>query len=145
MFKGEYSHSIDTKGRVIVPAKFRELLGDSFVVTKGFDGCLYGYDNEEWEQFEAKLSELPDLNKESRNMRRFFLSGAADCEVDKQGRILLPANLREYAALEKDVVIVGVAKRIEIWDKDRWNGVTEFYDNSMDEIAEHLDSLGIKL
>ena len=145
MFKGEYNHSIDAKGRVIVPAKFREKLGDAFVVTKGLDGCLYGYAEEDWQVFEEKLSTLPLTNKDSRQFTRFFLAGAADVEVDKQGRILLPQNLREFAALEKDVVLVGVSKRIEIWDKDRWNGVTEMYDNNMDEVAANLDSLGIMI
>lgn len=145
MFKGEYNHSIDAKGRVIVPAKFRERLGDTFVVTKGLDGCLYGYTNEDWQEFEDKLAGLPLTNKDSRQFVRFFMAGAADVEVDKQGRILLPAVLREFAALDKDVVLVGVSKRIEIWDKDRWNGVTELYDNNMDEVAANLDSIGIMI
>ncbi len=145
MFKGEYNHSIDAKGRVIVPAKFRERLGDTFVVTKGLDGCLYGYTNEDWQEFEDKLAGLPLTNKDSRQFVRFFMAGAADVEVDKQGRILLPAVLREFAALDKDVVLVGVSKRIEIWDKDRWNGVTELYDNNMDEVAANLDSIGITI
>ena len=145
MFKGEYNHSIDPKGRVIVPAKFREKLGDTFVVTKGLDGCLYGYANEDWQEFEDKLAALPLTNKDSRQFTRFFMAGAADVEVDKQGRILLPQVLRDFAALEKDVVLVGVSKRIEIWDKDRWNGVTQMYDDNMDEVAANLDALGIMI
>ena len=145
MFKGEYNHTIDTKGRVIIPAKFREKLGDSFVVTKGLDGCLYGYANEDWQAFEDKLSSLPITNKNSRQFTRFFMAGAADCEVDKQGRILLPAVLREFAGLEKDVVLVGVSKRIEIWSKEKWSEITSQYDNDMDEVAANLDELGFSI
>ena len=111
---GEYNHTIDTKGRLIVPSKFREALGDEFVVTKGLDGCLFVYDNKEWSAFEEKLKALPLMNKESRKFVRFFLAGAANVEVDKQGRILIPSVLREFAGLDKDVVLVGVASRIEI-------------------------------
>lgn len=145
MFKGEYNHTIDTKGRVIIPAKFREKLGESFVVTKGLDGCLYGYANEDWQAFEDKLSSLPITNKNSRQFTRFFLAGAADCEVDKQGRILLPAVLREFAGLDKDVVLVGVSKRIEIWSKEKWTEITSQYDNDMDEVAANLDELGFSI
>ena len=102
MFMGEYNHSIDTKGRLIMPAKFRDVLGDSFVVTKGLDGCLFVYPDEEWNIFEEKLKTLPLTNKNARQFTRFFLAGAATCEVDKQGRILLPQVLREFAELEKD-------------------------------------------
>ena len=112
MFMGEYNHTIDTKGRLIIPSKFREALGDGFVVTKGLDGCLFVYDNAEWTAFEEKLKALPMTNKESRKFVRFFLAGAAEVEVDKQGRILIPAVLREFAGLDKDVVLVGVASRI---------------------------------
>ena len=115
MFMGEYNHTIDAKGRLIVPAKFREILGDNFIVTKGLDGCLFVYPNDEWTRFEEKLKSLPLTNKNARQFTRFFLAGAAACEVDKQGRILLPQVLREFASLEKDVVLVGVASRIEIW------------------------------
>ena len=115
MFMGEYNHTIDPKGRLIIPAKFREALGDEFVVTKGLDGCLFVYANTEWNNFEEKLRTLPLTNKNARQFTRFFLAGAAACEVDKQGRILIPQVLREFAKLEKDVVLVGVASRIEIW------------------------------
>ena len=114
MFMGEYNHTIDAKGRLIVPSKFREILGDVFVVTKGLDGCLFVYDNEEWKRFEEKLRSLPITNKEARQFVRFFLAGATEAEVDKQGRILIPNVLREFAALTKDVVLVGVGSRIEI-------------------------------
>lgn len=140
MFMGEYNHSIDAKGRVIVPAKFREELGEEFVVTLGLDGCLFVYPDEEWQSFVGKLKELPG-NKEARQLQRYFMAGAATCEVDKQGRILLPAKLREQAALEKEIVFVGVVGKIEIWSKERWD-TNNTYDN-MDEIAEHMSDLGI--
>ena len=118
MFMGEYNHTIDAKGRVIVPSKFRETLGDEFVVTKGLDGCLFVYDNNEWTAFEEKLKSLPITNKEARQFVRFFLAGAASVEVDKQGRILLPAVLRDFAGITKDAVLVGVGNRVEIWSKE---------------------------
>ena len=121
MFMGEYNHSIDQKGRLIVPSKFREQLGNEFVVTKGLDGCLFVYSNEEWQRIEEKFREIPLTTKDARKFSRFFFAGAATCEVDKQGRILLPSNLREYAAIEKEVVSVGVLSRVEIWSKDRWS------------------------
>ena len=141
MFMGEYNHTIDTKGRLIVPSKFREALGDTFVVTKGLDGCLFVYDNQEWNAFEEKLKSLPIINKEARQFARFFLAGAAEVEVDKQGRILVPNILREFAQISKDVVLIGVASRIEIWSKERFEGITAFED--MDEIAEHMAELGL--
>ena len=141
MFMGEYNHTIDAKGRLIIPSKFREVLGDGFVVTKGLDGCLFVYDNAEWTAFEEKLKALPLMNKESRKFVRFFLAGAAEVEVDKQGRILLPANLREYAGIDKEVVSVGVFSRVEIWSKERYLENNDFDD--MDEIAEHMAELGI--
>ena len=143
MFMGEYNHTIDAKGRLIVPAKFREILGDNFIVTKGLDGCLFVYPNDEWQKFEEKLQTLPLTNKNARQFTRFFLAGAADVELDKQGRILLPAVLREFAGLEKEVVSVGVLKRIEIWDKNRWQD-TNTYDD-MDEVAEHMAELGLSI
>ena len=141
MFMGEYNHTIDAKGRLIVPSKFREALGDTFVVTKGLDGCLFVYDNEEWQAFEEKVRSLPITNKEARQFARFFLAGAAEVEVDKQGRILVPNILREFAQINKDVVLIGVASRIEIWSKERFEGMASFED--MDEIAEHMAQLGL--
>lgn len=141
MFMGEYNHTIDAKGRLIVPSKFREILGDAFVVTKGLDGCLFVYDNEEWKLFEEKLRALPITNKEARQFVRFFLAGATEAEVDKQGRILIPNVLREFAELIKDVVLVGVGSRIEIWGKERFENEAVFED--MDEIAEHMAELGL--
>ena len=141
MFMGEYNHTIDAKGRLIVPSKFRESLGDTFVVTKGLDGCLFVYDNEEWNAFEEKLKSLPITNKEARQFVRFFLAGAAEVEVDKQGRILVPNILREFAQISKDVVLIGVASRIEIRSKERFDGMAAYED--MDEIAEHMAELGL--
>ena len=139
MFTGEYNHSIDAKGRVIVPSKFREQLGEEFVVTKGLDGCLFVYHKSEWEGIEEKFRGLPS-NAETRRFMRFFFAGAATCEVDKQGRILIPPNLREHADLQKDIVSAGVLNRVEIWNKDRWLESSNYDD--MDEVAEHMAELG---
>ncbi len=141
MFMGEYNHTIDAKGRLIIPSKFREALGDEFVVTKGTDGCLFVFDNSEWQNFAEKLRELPMMDKEVRQFTRFFLAGAASVEVDKQGRILLPSVLREFADITKDAVLVGVGSRIEIWSKNRWEGTVTYQD--MDDIARHMAELGI--
>lgn len=141
MFMGEYNHTIDAKGRLIVPSKFREQLGDEFVVTKGLDGCLFVYDNSEWKNFEEKLQKLPLTNPNARKFSRFFLAGASACEVDKQGRILLPAVLREFADITKDVVLVGVGSRVEIWSRERWEGTVTYQD--MEEISRHMVDLGI--
>lgn len=141
MFMGEYNHTIDAKGRLIIPSKFRESLGDEFVVTKGMDGCLFVYDNEEWKKFEEKLLSLPMMDKQVRQFTRYFLAGAASVEVDKQGRILIPSVLREFADIAKDAVLVGVGSRIEIWSKERWEGTVSFED--MDEISNHMFELGI--
>lgn len=141
MFMGEYSHTIDAKGRVIVPAKFREELGEGSVITKGLDGCLFVYPKEEWQKFEEKLRQLPLNQQNARKITRFFLAGATGCEIDKQGRVLLPAVLREFAELEKDVVMVGIMNRVEIWSKERWNSANAFDD--MEEVAEQMNDLGM--
>ncbi len=142
MLIGEYNHSIDSKGRVIVPSKFRTELGERFIITKGFDGCLYGYSLEEWKSIEEKIKTLPLVTgKDARNFTRFFFSSAIECELDSQGRILITQNLREFAGLEKDIVTIGVSSRIEIWSKARW----EEYNNGQDsdDIAEKMSLLGI--
>jgi len=141
MFMGEYNHTIDSKGRLIVPSKFREQLGDHFVVTLGLDGCLFVYSTEEWEKFDEKLKNLPLTNVNARKFSRFFLGGAIDCDVDRQGRILLTAKLREAAHLSKDVVLVGVGSRIEIWDKELWVASSTYEDAG--EIASQMEGLGI--
>lgn len=144
MFMGEYNHTIDAKGRLIIPAKFREQLGEEFVITKGMDGCLFVYPFEAWQEFEDKLKALPlTVNKEARKFSRFFLAGAATVELDKQGRALVPATLREFAGLDKEVVLAGVLDRIEIWDKDKWHEASDYDD--MDDIAEHMSEFGFVL
>ena len=141
MLIGEYEHSLDVKGRLILPAKIREDMGDKFIVTKGLDGCLFGFSQNEWTNFEEKLKTLPLTNKNARDFVRFFLSGAIECELDKQGRFLIASNLREYANMEKDVAIIGVGTRLEIWDKEIWQKCDE--NISADEIAENMTMLGI--
>ncbi len=141
MFMGEYNHTVDAKGRLIVPSKFREQLGDEFVVTKGLDGCLFVYENTEWKVLEEKLHTLPLTNANARKFSRFFLAGATSCEVDKQGRILLPQILRDFAGIEKDAVLVGVGSRIEIWARERWLEANSYDD--MEEIAQNMEGLGI--
>lgn len=140
MFMGTYDHSIDAKGRVIVPAKFREALGDSFVVTLGLDGCLFVYPQQEWEDFVKQLKELPG-SKEARKLQRYFMAGAAPCDVDRQGRVLIPLNLREKAGLDKDIVFVGVMSKIEIWSKKLWDENDDF--ENVDDIAEHMSEFGL--
>jgi MraZ protein len=119
-FVGEYLHTLDSKGRVALPVKFRESLGPRFIVARGLDKCLFVYPSDEWAQVMDKLKTIPINQKDSRNFTRYFLSGATEAEPDKQGRVNLPQNLREYAGLIKDVFILGVGSRIEIWDKDSW-------------------------
>ena len=141
MFTGEYHHSIDAKGRLIVPSKFRELLGNEFVVTKGLDGCLFVYSSEEWQRIETSFKEKPLTSAEARKFMRFFFAGASVCELDKQGRINLPANLITYAGIDKDVVSAGVLSRVEIWSKERWDDANSY--ENMDEFAEHMAELGL--
>lgn len=141
MLIGEYEHSLDAKGRLIMPAKLRIDIGEKFIVTKGLDGCLFAFSQKEWENFEQKLKTLPLSDKNARNFVRFFLSGATECEIDKQGRFLLPANLRTAANLDKEAIIIGVGTRLEIWDKQTWQKCDE--NISVDEIAENMTMLGI--
>ena len=141
MFMGEYSHTIDAKGRMIIPSKFREELGEEFVLTKGLDGCLSIYPNDEWKAFEEKLKALPLNDKNARAFLRFFVARATACELDKQGRILVPATLREFAGLNKDVVLTGNLTRIEVWSKEKWLENSNYED--MDAIAEGMQSMGI--
>ena len=143
MFIGEYEHSVDAKGRVIMPVKLREDIGEKFIVTKGLDGCLFAYSYQEWTNFEEKLKTLPLTNKNARDFVRFFLSGAVECEIDKQGRFLIPNNLRTYAMLEKEIIIIGVGTRIEIWNREEWQKYSSDENISADEIAENMTMLGI--
>ena len=138
MFMGEYRHTIDAKGRLIVPAKFREQLGDSFVVTRGMDGCLFGYTQEEWNILETKLQKLPLTKKDARAFVRFFYSAATECEIDKQGRINIPKSLRTHADLQKKCVVVGVSNRFEIWSEDRWDAFADEAGENFDDIAENM-------
>lgn len=143
MLLGEYQHTIDAKGRVILPAKFREELAESCVATKGLEKCLFVYPHQEWTVIEEKLKQLPLAKAEARAFVRFFFSGAAELDCDKQGRVLIPANLREYASLNKDIVVIGVLNRIEIWDKAAWEDYNNQVGPTVNQIAENLVDLGI--
>ncbi len=143
MLIGEYEHSLDAKGRLIMPAKLRTDMGEKFIITKGLDGCLFVFSQNEWSNFESKLKELPLTNKNARDFVRFFLSGATECEIDKQGRFLLVNTLREYAEITKEVIIIGVGTRLEIWDKEKWKKYNSDENISADTIAENMTMLGI--
>ncbi|MCM3768025.1 division/cell wall cluster transcriptional repressor MraZ [Neobacillus niacini] len=138
MFMGEYHHSIDSKGRIIVPSKFRDDLGEMFIITRGLDQCLFGYPLSEWQLIEEKLKGLPLTKKDARAFTRFFFSGATESELDKQGRINIPAPLLQYAKLEKECVILGVSNRIEIWSKQIWEDYFSQSEDSFAEIAENM-------
>ena len=135
---GSFSHNIDVKGRMNFPTKLRELLGESFIITKGLDNCLFVYSVSEWAVLEEKIKSLP-LSK-GRNLQRFFFSGASEVEADKQGRILIPQHLREYAGLEKDVMVIGASNRAEIWDKSKWD--VQNGDVTQELLEEAMDELG---
>lgn len=138
MFMGEYNNKLDAKGRMIVPSKFRSELSDRFIITRGLDKCLFGYTEEEWSRIEERMQKLSLTKRDARKFMRLFFSGAALVEMDKQGRINIPQNLRNYAGLEKDCTVIGVSDRIEIWDTGEW---TDFYTKSeenFEDIAEDL-------
>lgn len=143
MLIGEYEHTLDVKGRIIMPAKLRENMNEKFVITKGLDGCLFGFPMSEWTSFEEKLKSLPITNKDARDFVRFFLSGAVESEIDKQGRFLIASNLREYASMEKEVIIIGVGTRIEFWSKARWKKYNSIDNISTEDFAENMVMLGI--
>ena len=138
MFMGEYQHTIDSKNRLIIPAKFREQLGDVFVATKGLDKCLFVYPINEWNLIEEKLKAMPMTRGDARSFVRFFMAGASDCEL-----VIVPPNLREYALLEKDVVIIGVSSRLEIWNAELWKAYCEKAEESFADIAENLTDLNL--
>ena len=138
MLIGEYEHSLDAKGRLIMPAKIREDIGEKFIITKGLDGCLFGFSKNEWNNFEEKLKTLPLTNKNARDFVRFFLSGAINSEFDKQGRISITSSLKEYAGLTKDCVVIGVGDRLEIWSEDAWQKFFQESQEDFSDIAEHL-------
>ena len=139
MFMGEYHHSIDEKGRIIIPSKIRMDLGDNFIVTRGLDNCLFIYPKDEWNEIINKYKSLPNT-KDARNFMRFFLSGATNCEFDKQGRINVPTPLVNYADLKKDCVIIGVNERLEIWSKERWEQFINDNEDNFSDIADNLFS-----
>lgn len=143
MFIGEYRHTLDTKNRIIMPARFREEIGGSFVMTKGLDNCLFIYSLKEWENIEEKLKELPMTNKDARAFVRFFFAGATECELDKQGRTLVANNLKEFAKIDKDVVIIGVSTRIELWSLEEWDRFNSDANISYEDLAEKMSQLGI--
>jgi MraZ protein len=126
-----------------MPSRFREGLGENFILTKGLDNCLFVYSMEEWSNLEAKLKTLPLTNPDARSFVRFFFSGAAECEVDKQGRILIPQNLREYAGLDKEICIIGVSTRVEVWDKAKWENYNGDKNQNPASFAEKMSMLGI--
>ena len=138
MFMGEYHHSIDDKGRIIIPSKFRYDLGESFIVTRGIDSCLFVYPKNEWMKIVSKLNELSFTRKDVRSFQRFFLSGAAECEFDRQGRINITSPLAEYADLTKECVIIGVNDRIEIWSRDNFDKFLNDNIENISDIAENL-------
>ena len=144
MFIGEYAHSVDAKGRMIMPAKFRQNeLGEVFYVTKGTEDCLFVYSKEEWEKFSENLASLPiTTNPQAAAFVRFFLSGAAECELDKLGRINIPAHLREHAGITKDVKVLGVRSRVEIWDAGKWE---EYKDKNitLENVTMNMGSIGM--
>ena len=142
MFMGQYEHTIDAKGRTIIPAKYREGLGETFIITRGLDGCLYLYPSDAWQEFAAKLQSLPST-LQNRKIQRQFLSKAMEVSLDKQGRILVPALHREMADLEKDVIFVGMMNRVELWDKARYN--TEETEEDEELLASAMDTLDISL
>ncbi len=143
MLIGEYRHTLDPKGRVIIPAKFRQELGERFVMTKGLDGCLFVYPLDEWEAVEGKLRKLPINKKDSRTFERFFFSGAVECEIDSQGRVLVPQNLREYAKINENVMILGVSARLEIWSQESWEDYNNDSEYTYEDIAEKLEDLDL--
>ncbi len=138
MFMGEHQHSIDDKGRLIIPSKFREALGTPFVVTRGLDNCLFVYPMSEWHVMEQKLKSLPMMKSDARAFTRFFFSGATECELDKQGRVNIPANLRDYAKLDKECMVLGVSGRVEIWSKAAWDSYYAQSEDTFNDIAEKL-------
>jgi MraZ protein len=143
MFMGKYQNSIDVKSRMIIPSKYRDVLGRACVLTKGMDKCLYIYSMQEWESFMKKLSALPTSDINSRQFMRHFYANANECEIDKQGRIVIPQNLREYAGIEKDLVTVGVLDKIEVWSKTEWDNTENGAGLEPDEIAQRMTEYGI--
>jgi len=145
MFIGEYHHTIDDKGRIFIPSKFREDLKSHFIVTRGIENCLFVYSFDDWEKITNKLSSLPFTQKDARTFNRFFLSGATEVELDKQGRINLSTPLLQYANLEKECVVIGTGDRLEIWSLEAWNSFFDSTKDSMSDIAENLFTESVNL
>lgn len=146
MLTGQYNHNIDPKGRLIIPAKFRDDLGAEFMVMNGLDGCLFLYSMKEWENFAARLNELSQNTKpELRKFIRYYIGSADKQSFDKQGRILISSSLRKHAGLEKDVVLVGVLDRVEIWDKAKWDANNADVEEHMDELIQEMEALGFSI
>ena len=143
MFQGEFSHTIDPKGRIIIPTQLRSQVESGFVVTKGLDGCLWLVESEIWKKIEDEVMNMSFASQNARRLSRFLIAGAVDGDIDKQGRVFIPSNLREYAGLEKNVILSGVGSRLEIWDKTRYEQITDIED--MSAIAEQLVDFGVKL
>ncbi len=138
MFTGEFQHTLDGKGRVIIPSRLRDGLGERFVVTRGLDQCLFVYPTSEWVRLEQKMKQLPFTKRDSRAFSRLFFSGAMEVEADKQGRVLIPQNLREYAGIEKDVMFIGVSNRVEVWSEAAWKDYFGQANENYEELAEKL-------
>lgn len=145
MFIGEYHHTIDEKGRIIIPAKFREELGYNFIITRGIENCLYVYSKENWAKITDKLNSLPFTKKDARTFNRFFMSGATDVELDKQGRVNISSPLIDYANLSKDCVIIGTGDRLEVWSQESWESFFDSTKDSMSDIAENLFNESVNL
>lgn len=143
MFLGEYEHNLDDKGRLAIPSRFREELGEGVVITRGFDRCLMGFPRAAWEQLSERVSSLALGQGEARTLRRLLFSGATDAVLDRQGRILIPQNLREYAGLGDQVIVAGLNTHFEIWSTESWNDVLSSLDSSASAVAEQLAALGI--
>ena len=145
MFMGEYHHTIDEKGRIIIPSRFREMLGDTFIITRGIENCLFVYPNDEWQKIVTKLESLPFTKRDARQFVRFFLSGATNAEFDKQGRVNLTSPLIDYARLQKDCVVIGTGSRLEIWSKEDWDSFFDSAKDNMSDIAENLFNESVNL
>jgi MraZ protein len=145
MFLGEFAHSLDSKGRVAIPAKFRMRLGEGAFVTRGLDGCLVIYPAQEWQEYAEKLDKLPSTQPDVRNFKRFIFSGATECDFDRQGRVLIPGFLREYAGLGETAVVVGQYSKVEIWSQERWDTARPKVEEDGEQIAERLSGLGLDI
>lgn len=146
MFRGRFEHTIDIKGRTSIPSKFREVLSTNYderLIMTNFDGCLWAYPVLEWQSIENKVAALPQFNEQVKALQRVFISAATECPIDKQGRIIIPPTLRDYAELKKDIVLVGMTKRIEIWSKDRWQAEFEKAQDHISTHGGHLADLGL--